>query len=377
MKKIILIPDSFKGTMSSEEVCEIMKNSISKFSNAEIVSVPVADGGEGSVDAFLAAMPGEKRFVSVNNPFFEQFESFYGIIQDGKTAVIEMAAAAGLPLIEDRKDPLKATTFGVGELMLDAVKSGCENIILGLGGSATNDAGAGCCCAVGVRFLNDKGEQFVPVGATLNEIASIDVSGLDDRIKKANITIMCDIDNPLYGPNGASYIFGPQKGADPETVQLLDNNLVHFSKIVEKDIGLSIDTLAGGGAAGGMGAGIFALVGGKLCQGIEVVLDTVGFDELVKDASLVISGEGRIDGQSARGKVVAGIARRTAVKNVPTIAIVGDVGNDFEKLYDIGLTAVFSINRVAVLFKDAKLRAKQDLSSVCEDIFRLLKSFGV
>ncbi len=377
MKKIVLIPDSFKGTMSSVEVCDILKQSIAKFSDAKVISVPVADGGEGSVDAFLAALPGEKRYLTVKNPFFEDFESFYGVIHDGKTAVIEMAAAAGLPLVEDRKNPLKTTTFGVGELMLHAVQNGCENIIIGLGGSSTNDGGTGCAAALGVKFKNNVGEQFIPVGGTLNEIESIDLSDVSPLIKKANITIMCDIDNPLHGENGAAYIFAPQKGADEITVEYLDDNLIHFANIIQKDLGTDVSTLPGGGAAGGMGAGICAMLGGKLYMGIETVLDTVGFDQLIDGASLVISGEGRIDGQSARGKVVAGVAKRTACKNVPTIAIVGDVGNGFEQLYDMGLTAIFSINRIAAPFSELKPRAKQDLSAVSDDIFRLLKAFLV
>ncbi len=376
MKKIILIPDSFKGTMSSVEVCNILKEGISKFSDANIISVPVADGGEGSVDAFLAALDGEKRYVTVKNPYFEDMKSFYGVLHGGKTAVIEMAACAGLPLVEDRKNPCNTTTYGVGQLMLHAVESGCENIILGLGGSATNDAGAGCAAAVGVRFTNKNGNEFVPVGGTLSEIAHIDIKGISPRIKQANITIMCDIDNPLFGENGAAYIFGPQKGADKDVVKLLDNNLKHFSNIVNNDLNIDVSLLPGGGAAGGMGAGLNAMLGGELHMGIETVLDTVGFDTLISGADLVISGEGRIDGQSARGKVVAGVARRTSAKGIPTIAIVGDVAAGFEQLYGMGLTAIFSINRVAVLYPEAKLRAKQDLASVCEDIFRLLKALN-
>ncbi len=376
MKKIVLIPDSFKGTMSSVEVCDILTATISKFSDAQVISVPVADGGEGSVDAFLAALEGEKRYVTVNNPYFEEMQGFYGVIHNGKTAVIEMAACAGLPLVEDRKNPCKTTTFGVGQLMLHAVENGCNNIIIGLGGSCTNDAGAGCAAAVGVRFTDKSGKEFVPVGETLKDIAEIDVSGIAKGIKDAQITIMCDIDNPLYGENGAAHIFGPQKGADEEMVIFLDSNLKSFAETVKRELNIDVSALPGGGAAGGMGAGLNALLGGKLYMGIETVLDTVGFDELIVDADLVISGEGRIDGQSARGKVVAGIAKRTSAQNVPTIAIVGDVGVGSEQLYSMGLTAIFSINRVAVLFPEAKLRAKQDLASTCEDIFRLLKAFN-
>ncbi len=377
MKKIILIPDSFKGTMSSIEVCEILENSISKFSNAKVISVPVADGGEGSVDAFLAALSGKKQFVTVQNPYAEDMQAFYGIVNNGDTAVIEMAACAGLPLVEDRKNPSKTTTFGVGMLILDALENNCKEIIIGLGGSCTNDAGAGCAAALGVKFFNDKNEEFIPVGGTLKDIAKIDTSGINSLAKSAKITIMCDIDNPLYGKNGAAYIFGPQKGADENTVEMLDKGLVHFAKCVQNSLNINISDLAGGGAAGGMGAGLNALLGAQLHMGIETVLNAVNFDELLSDADLVISGEGRIDGQSARGKVVAGVANRASKKNVPTIAIVGDVSNGSEMLYDMGLTAIFSINRLAVDFSKAKPRAKQDLKAVTEDIFRLMKAFNV
>ncbi len=377
MEKIVLIPDSFKGTMSSVEVCDILKSSIAKHSSASVISVPVADGGEGSVDAFLAALNGEKKLVNVKGPYFEEMQSFYGVVNNGKTAVIEMAACAGLPLVENKKNPCKTTTFGVGQLIEHAILDGCDNVILGLGGSCTNDAGTGCAAALGVKFMNANGEEFVPTGSTLCDIAKIDVSGINPKLKQVEITVMCDIDNPLYGENGAAYIFGPQKGANAKMVELLDKNLIHFANIVQKSLAIDVKGLPGGGAAGGMGAGVFALLGGKLQMGIETVLDTVGFDALIENADLVISGEGRIDGQSARGKVVAGIAKRTFAKNVPLIAIVGDVGNGFEQLYGMGLTSIFSINRVAVEFPKAKLRAKEDLASVCSDIFRLLKAFKI
>ncbi len=377
MKKIILIPDSFKGTMSSIEVCDILKKSIAKFSNAAVISVPVADGGEGSVDAFLAALSGEKLTATVQNPYGEDMQGFYGIVNGGNTAIIEMAACAGLPLVEDRKDPSKTTTYGVGQLILKALEKNCKEIIIGLGGSSTNDGGTGCAAALGVKFFNADGKEFVPVGGTLKDIDKIDTSGLNPLVKSAKITIMCDIDNPLYGENGAAYIFGPQKGADENMVKELDSGLRHYANCINESLNLDVSTIPGGGAAGGMGAGMNALLGAQLHMGIETVLDTVNFDELLDGADLVISGEGRIDGQSARGKVVAGVANRSSKKNVPTIAIVGDVSDGSEMLYNMGLTAIFSINRLAVDFSKAKTRAKQDLSAVCEDIFRLLKAFNV
>ncbi len=371
MKKIILIPDSFKGTMSSSEVCDILRDGILKFYDCEIISIPVADGGEGSVDAFLSSVGGEKYFLDAQNPFCEDIIGFYGRLSDN-TAIIEMAAAAGLPLAEGRLNPCKTSTFGVGQLILHALQSGCQRIILGLGGSCTNDAGAGCLAALGVKFFDRQGEEFVPTGDTLCEIDAINTDTLSPLVRSTSIEVMCDIDNPLYGTAGAAYVFAPQKGANGETVEKLDKGLRHFADKVLTQLGIDVRELPGGGAAGGMGAGV-TIVGGTLKMGIDTVLDTVHFDELLDGADLVISGEGRIDGQSARGKVVAGVARRTAVKSIPLVAVVGDIGEGSERLYNMGVTAIFSINRVAVDFSVAKTRAKKDLLATCEDIFRLIK----
>ncbi len=373
MKKIILIPDSFKGTMSSEEICNIMDKSIRKtYPSAEVISIPVADGGEGSVDAFLCAVGGEKKRVQVKGPYFEDMEAFYGIIDNGKTAVIEMAACAGLPLVGDKKDPKKTTTYGVGQLILAAVQNGCKKIIMGLGGSATNDAGAGAAAALGVKFTNENGKEFIPVGGSLIEIANIDISGIDKAIESVEFVTMCDIDNPLYGLTGAAYTFGPQKGATPETVIDLDNGLMHIAKVIKADLRKDVSELKGAGAAGGMGGGMVAFFNSKLQMGIETVLDTVDFDNVVKDADLVFSGEGKIDTQSIRGKVVIGVARRTKNANVPLVAIVGDIGDDIEEAYDKGVSAIFSINRVAVDFKHAKLRAKDDLALTMDNLMRFI-----
>lgn len=373
MEKILLIPDSFKGTMSSGEICEIMENSIKKtYPLAKIIAIPVADGGEGSVDAFLCAVGGEKKTVTVKGPFFSEMESFYGVIDDGKTAVIEMAACAGLPLVGEDKDPQKTTTYGVGQLIEAAIQNGCKKIIMGLGGSATNDGGTGAAAALGVRFRNANGEEFVPVGGTLCEIEQIDLSGIDPRLHEVEIVTMCDIDNPLYGTTGAAYVFGPQKGASAQVVVELDNGLRHLSEVIKTDLALDVSTLKGAGSAGGMGGGMVAFFGSQLQMGIETVLDTVNFDELVLGADMVFSGEGKIDSQSIRGKVVIGVANRTKKANVPLIAIVGDIGDDIEAAYEKGVTAIFSINRVAVDFKYAKSRAMSDLSLTMENLMSFI-----
>lgn len=374
MRKFLLIPDSFKGTMTSEEICSIMEKAIlENYSDATVISIPVADGGEGSVAAFLKAVGGEKITVTVKDPYFEDMEAFYGIINNGNTAVIEMAACAGLPLVENNPNPCITTTYGVGQLMEHAIQRGCRKIIMGLGGSCTNDAGTGAAAALGIVFTDSNGKSFVPVGGTLKDIAHIDTSKLLPFLKDIELITMCDIDNPLYGENGAAYIFGPQKGATSNMVKELDAGLRHLDQVIQADLSLSLGDLKGAGAAGGMGCGMVAFFGTSLQMGIETVLDAVKFDELLKDTDYVLSGEGKIDTQSIRGKVVIGIANRTKKAHVPLIAIVGDIGDGIEEAYEKGVSGIFSINRVAVEYKDAKKRAKQDLYLTVDNLMRYMK----
>lgn len=373
MKKVILIPDSFKGTMDSASICKIMEQQIKiHYPDVETVSIPVADGGEGSVDAFLTAVGGEKKTLTVTGPFFEPVDSFYGII-NGDTAIIEMAACAGLPLAGEHLDPAAATTFGVGELILDALKSGCKKIILGLGGSCTNDAGTGMAAALGVQFFDEDDREFVPTGGTLCKVKRINTENINSKIAGILFSAMCDIDNPLYGPTGAAYVFAPQKGADAAMVEELDKGLQHIASVIRNDLKKDVSNLPGSGAAGGLGAGVAAFLNAALQPGIDIVLDTVHFDQLLKGADLVFTGEGKMDTQSLRGKVVIGVARRAKTADVPVIAVVGDIGDNIDAAYDMGVTSVFSINRVAVPFKEAKLRSRSDLALTVDDIIRLLK----
>ena len=375
MNKCVLIPDSFKGTMSSTEICGIMKKKILEiFPSCTVADIPVADGGEGTVDCFLTAIGGEKAGLTVSNPFFEQIPSFYGLIHGGKTAVIEMAACAGLPLAEGRENPLETTTYGVGQMVVDALNRKCEKIIIGLGGSSTNDGGAGMAAAVGVRFYDENDREFVPVGGTLDRVARIDCSAAHPGLKHAEIIAMCDVDNPLCGENGASAVFGPQKGADSQTVRRLDGNLEHFSKIIGRDLQTEIAGLPGSGAAGGLGAGVVAFLGGALQKGIDVVLDTVNFESILSGADFVFTGEGKIDSQSLRGKVVVGVARRAKKLGVPVVAVVGDVGNGLAGIYEEGISSIVSINCVAVPFELARKRAKEDMAFTFENTLRLLKA---
>jgi glycerate kinase len=378
MKKIVIIPDSFKGNMSSMRVCEIISEQVkAHFPLCATVSIPVADGGEGTVDCFLASVGGEKVYVEANNPFFNKINSFYAILPDKKTAVIEVAAIIGLPLVENRKNPLTASTFGVGELVKHALSKGCSKIILGLGGSSTNDAGAGMAAALGAKFYNADGKEFIPTGSTLKNICKIDVSQLKKLTAGVAITAMCDVENPLFGKNGAAYIFGPQKGADAKTVEELDQNLRAMSDIMSKELGIDISTLNGGGSAGGLGAGIAAYFNGELYSGIDTILDNVNFDELIKDTDLIISGEGRIDSQSMQGKVISGVSRRAAKQNKPLIAIVGDIDSGAEKAYEHGVTSIISINKKAVPFGVASLTSELDLAFTADALMRTLKAFGV
>lgn len=372
MNKIVIIPDSFKGTMSSRDVGEIIKEEALKcWPKISVINAEVADGGEGSVDAFSSVLSGEKKHVTVSGPYGEKIESFYGLIED--VAVIEMAAAAGLPLVGDKKSVGKTTTFGVGELILDSLKYNVKKIILGLGGSATNDGGTGVAAALGVRFLDYDNKCFIPTGDTLCNISKIDISAKDLRLENVEVVLMYDVENPLCGENGASAVFGPQKGATIEDIRHLDKGLRHLAKIIKEDLGVDILDLEGGGSAGGMGAGLTAFLDATLQKGIEVVLDTIRFDDMLKDCSLVITGEGRIDGQSVNGKAVSGIARRASARKVPVIAVAGDIADDVDAIYEIGVNAIFSINRMAIPFAEAKKRAQSDLKKTVRTIFDFIK----
>ncbi|NLC54025.1 MAG: glycerate kinase [Firmicutes bacterium] len=377
MKKVVIAVDSFKGTMSSIEVCTFIETGFkSILPELETVKVPIADGGEGTVDAFLAALGGEKIKVRVKDPLFREIESFYGILPDQKTAVIEMAAASGRPLVEGEKNPCLTSTYGTGELIIDALNRGCNKLIIGIGGSATNDGGIGMAAALGVKFLDEAGNSISLNGEGLAQLRRIDTSEKDTRIDHCQVLVACDVDNPLYGENGAAYIFAPQKGADQAMVEDLDQNLQNYAAVLHKDLGLSVQEIPGTGAAGGLGAGLVAFTPAELKPGIEIILDAVEFSAVIADADMIITGEGKIDGQSLRGKVPIGIADRAKDSGVPVIAIVGDVGEGLEAIYQRGITAVFSTNRVAVPFTEARLRAKEDLVATSESIARLLKIAG-
>lgn len=372
MAKYVLIPDSFKGTLSSEDICRIASEEILRLEpEAEICAVPVADGGEGTVDAFLAAVGGTRAEVPCTGPCGQEVMGFYGLLPDG-TAVVEMAAAAGLPLAGACRDPEKTTTYGVGQLMAHALSRGAKQLVLGLGGSATNDGGCGAAAALGAEFLDAEGRPFVPTGGTLTQIAHIRMKGLRESLAGAEVTVMCDIDNPLCGPAGAAAVFGPQKGADAAMVARMDAGLRHLAETLEKDVGMEVLTLAGGGSAGGFGAGAAAFFGGQLRMGIDVVLDLTDFDRKCRGASLVITGEGHLDSQSLRGKTVVGVARRARALGVPAAALVGGCETALDAVYAEGVSGVFPIHPALCTWPQAAARTEEDLRFTMGNLLRFM-----
>ncbi len=374
MSRYIVIPDSFKGSLSSRRLCTLIAQRIRlREPEAEILSFPVADGGEGSVDCFLSACGGERIAADVHGPYFEEMHAEYGILPDG-TAVIEMAACAGLPLVGERLSPSETTTYGVGELILCALRRGCRRILLCLGGSATNDGGAGMAAALGYRFYrrgaDGAEETFIPTGGTLSQLERIDAAHADGKLREADFTVMCDVTNPLVGPRGAAAVFAPQKGASPDEIRLLDAGLCRLAAVIRASLGAEIADLPGAGAAGGMGGGAAAFLGAGLCRGIDAVLAQIRFREHLPGTDLVITGEGRIDAQSACGKVVGGVARCAAEYGVPTAALVGEIGEGADILYGEGVSGIFCINRRAVPLDEAMEHTEENVLFAVDNLLR-------
>ncbi|EMR06521.1 Glycerate kinase [Bhargavaea cecembensis DSE10] len=373
---ILIAIDSFKGSLTSAEAGEAAAAGIRAANpDAEIEVVPLADGGEGTVEALVQATGGELVRARVTGPLGEPVNAAYGILGDGTTAVIEIAEACGLPLIpEADRNPLEATSYGVGELILDAASRGARSLIVGLGGSATNDAGVGMLQALGCRFLDGAGEEVPRGGAALGAIRSADVSGLHPDIQSLDIQVACDVNNPLHGEQGAAYIYGPQKGATPEMVEELDSGLRNFAEVVEKELGKDIQEIPGAGAAGGLGAAFAGLLDAELRSGIELVLDTIGLEEKVRPADFVITGEGRMDAQSSMGKAAMGVAGLAEKHGVPVIALAGSATNEAASLNGKGMTAYFSILQEPITLEEA-IRpeiARQNMETAAEQVFRLI-----
>ncbi len=371
--KIVIASDSFKGSCSTFEVAEAIERGIRKVhSDVEIIKIPVADGGEGTVDTLVKGTGGIYEKIKVVGPLGKIIESKYGIL-DGNIAIIEMAASAGLPLLkEEEKNPLITTTYGTGQTIKAALDKGCRNIYVGIGGSATNDGGVGMAQALGVSFRDIDGKEIGYGGQELARIVEIDTSKIDPRLAEAEIVIMSDVTNPLCGENGAAYIYGPQKGATPEMVKLLDSNLNHYATVIKEKLGQDILNAPGAGGAGGLGAGLIVFCNAKLCSGIEKALDINEIDQHLVDADLVITGEGQIDHQSVYGKVPIGVAKRSLKHDVPVIAIVGSVGKGASEVYAYGVNAIMDIVTRPMTLNEAMENVSELIEYTAENTMRML-----
>ena len=372
--KIIIAPDSFKESLTAPDVANAIQEGLQRrLPDAQYIKMPIADGGEGTLDTLVNGYGGQIVTRDVMGPQGKPVSASFGVLNNEETAVIEMATASGLELTTpDERNPLTSTTYGTGELIRAALDKGVNKIIIGLGGSATNDGGAGMMSALGARFLDRQGKTLPVGGAALAEIDSIDLSGLDHRIAQTEFIVACDVANPLTGDNGASAVFGPQKGASPEQVTLLDQALVCYSRVIESTTGIAVDRLPGAGAAGGMGAALVAFMNATLKPGIKLVLDLVKFDSVVQDADLVITGEGRMDAQSIQGKAPVGVALAAKVYNVPVIALAGCLGDGVNSVYDHGIDAVFSVCQGPVTLQEALDTGYDNLVKTSEAIARTL-----
>ena len=371
--KIVIAPDSFKESLTALEVAEAIEAGLKKvLPDAEYVKVPMADGGEGTVQSLVDATEGRLISAEVCAPLGNKVKAEFGLSGDGRTAIIEMAAASGLHLVPpEARNPLRTTSYGTGELICAALDEGVEKIIVGIGGSATNDGGAGMLQALGALLLDAHHQPIGAGGGCLQDLAAIDLSGLDKRLAGVEIVVACDVDNPLCGEKGASAVFGPQKGATPEMVQALDSGLLHFAAIAARDLGLDIQSPAGAGAAGGMGGGVLLLPDARLQAGVQIVMEAVKLAEKVQDADLVITGEGRMDAQSVHGKTPIGVAHTAKAFGKPVIAIVGCLREDYEVVYAQGIDAVFPIIRQLGSLEEILQHGRDNLVSAAQNVARI------
>ena len=373
--KILVAPDSFKGSLTAMEVSENIKRGIhNSDSKIDVDLLPMADGGEGTVQSLVDATDGKIIEKEVTGPLGKPVQGFYGLLGDGKTAVIEMAAASGLPLVPaGKKNPLKTTTYGTGELISSALEHGVEQIIIGIGGSATNDAGVGMAQALGAEILDAEGNQVAFGGGNLDQIEKINLKNLDSRLNNVEVLVACDVDNPLYGEDGAAYVYAPQKGADREMVEILDQNLRHFNQVAIKELNKDTNKIPGAGAAGGLGAGLVAFLDAELKAGVDIVLDIIDFEDRLRDVDLVITGEGMLDGQSIYGKTPVGVSRSAAKKDIPVIAIAGTLGRGVEKVLAHGINAYFSIIDRPADLNEIVERSPELLANLSEQIIRTIQ----
>lgn len=378
--KLVVAMDSFKGCMTAMEAsCAFERGFKKGFENVEVIKLPMADGGEGTVQSLVDATKGHIIKEWVTGPLGEPVEAFYGLLGDGKTAVIEMAAASGLPLVPiEKRNPLITTTFGTGELIRKALDRGCREFYIGIGGSATNDGGAGMAQALGISLVDSTGKELPYGGGALKELANIDMTKVDERILESSIIVACDVDNPLCGERGAANVYGPQKGATSDMVKVLDEALLHFSNIVKRDLDKEILQVKGAGAAGGLGGGLIAFLGAKLMPGIEMVIEKSQLAEVMKGAALVVTGEGQIDQQTVYGKTPIGVARVAKSLNIPVVAIAGTRGKNAEAVRQHGIDCIFSLINRPITLEEAmeKDNAVDMLEKLAEEIAGLIRLSG-
>lgn len=372
--KIVLAPDSFKESMTAKEACEAIEKGLRKvIDNLECVHVPMADGGEGTTQSLVDATGGKFYTVEVTGPLGERKEAIFGILGDEKTAILEMAEASGLEILpREKRDATITTTYGTGELIKAALDKGVETILIGIGGSATNDGGAGMVQALGGKLLDRVGNEIGFGGGELAKLEKIDIANLDKRLKDVKIIVACDVQNPLTGPTGASHVFGRQKGANEEQREQLDKNLKHYAEIIRRDLGKDVETIPGAGAAGGLGAGLMAFLSAELRKGIDIVIEYSKLEDKIQGADYVITGEGSIDGQTRFGKTPYGVAKVAKKYDIPVIALAGNVGKDIDVLYDYGFTAIFSILPRVETLEKAINNGKENIQYISENLGRVL-----
>ena len=373
--RVVIAPDSFKGSVSALGVAQAMERGVrAVFPDAEVRQVPIADGGEGTVEALVTATRGRLEERTVRGPFGEPVRARWGVLGDGQTAVIEMAAASGLPLVpKDRRDPRVTSTYGTGELVRAALEAGLTKLVIGIGGSATNDGGTGLARALGVRFLDAAGAELPEGGAALGRLARIDLAGLDSRLASAEILVACDVDNPLTGPRGASAVYGPQKGATPQMVAELDAALGHYARVAQAATGRDVALHPGAGAAGGLGAGLLFFTPARLRPGVDIVLETTGFVELVRGADLVLTGEGRTDFQTAMGKAPVGVAQAAKRHGIPVVCLAGGLGDGADDVLAKGIDALASAVPQAMPLEEAMARGAELVEAAAARACRLIK----
>lgn len=374
---ILLAPDSFKESMTAKEACQAMEKGIKKANNnINCIHLPMADGGEGTMESLVDATDGKIYKTNVVGPLGDEVEASYGILGDGETGILEMASASGLHLVPfHKRNPLITTTYGTGQLIKACLDHGVKKLLIGIGGSATNDGGIGAVQALGGRFLNREGNELGFGGGELGKLQTIDLSSFDNRISDTVVEVACDVNNPLCGKDGASYIFGPQKGATPESIEILDNNLRHYGTLIKEQLGIDVLNIPGGGAAGGLGVGLMTFLNGKLNKGIDLIIKHSKLEEKLPLVDMVWTGEGSIDYQTQFGKTPIGVAKIAKKYNKPVIALAGKVGLDIEILYTMGIDAIFSITRDITTLEEALKNGQENIEMTAENILRLMNIF--